>query len=551
MDIYAVRQELRTKSIYDLPLRVTFYARVSTDSDEQKNSIENQTAYYVDFITKNKNWTFVPPYIDEGLSGATTKKRESFNRMIDDARDGRFDFIITKEISRFARNTLDSIRYTRELLSYGVCVFFQGDNINTIDEDSEMRLTIMSSIAQDELRKLSSRVKFGHQQAIKSGVVLGNSRIFGYTKKDKRLIVDEQEAALIRELFELYATDQYSLKQLETIFYEKGYRNHNGHRIAHNTLSNILSNPKYKGYYVGNKVKVMDIFTKKQKFLSPDEWVMYKDETGEIVPSIVSEELWDAANLILQRRSSDVKQRQNKCTHGNLLTGKLYCAHCGAYYYRKDSQYKGHSCSRWVCSGKLKNGADTCDSFALTEKDIKSLIFSVFTDTYKDADKYIDEYLAMYRETYTATVDDQIEALRGEIDLSEKKKEKLLGFNVKGELSDTDFLKMYKKCEQDIVDAKSKLEELIAEQNSLSQSENEIRQIKHLLQQAVADIGSNADIDPAFINKYIKNIIITPISSTEMQLDIQIFTGDYLEKYLIRSGNMRKKMIEAYENGMK
>ena len=188
---------------------------------------------------------------------------------------------------------MDSIQYTRDLLSYGVGVFFQNDNINTLDEDAELRLTIMSGIAQDELRKLSSRIRFGHQEAIKKNVVLGNSRIWGYRKDSKRLVIDEEEAVMVRELFELYATDQYSMKQIETLFWEKGYRNHNGNKISHSTMSNTISNPKYKGYYVGNKVKIVDMFTKKQKFLPPEEWVMFKDESGEIVPAIVSEEGWD------------------------------------------------------------------------------------------------------------------------------------------------------------------------------------------------------------------------------------------------------------------
>ena len=209
-----------------------------------------------------------------------------------------------------------------------------------MDADGELRLTIMSSIAQDELRKLSSRVKFGHQQAIKDSVVLGNSRIFGYVKDGGRLVIDDAEAAMVRELFELYATDQYSMKQIENIFWEKGYRNHNGKRIAHTTMSNMIANPKYKGYYVGNKVKVIDMFTKKQKFLPPEEWVMFKDETGQIVPTIVSEELWDSANEVLKRRSDDVKSRQGICNHQNLLTGKLYCTHCGAAYYRRESKDK-------------------------------------------------------------------------------------------------------------------------------------------------------------------------------------------------------------------
>ncbi|MEE0967992.1 MAG: recombinase family protein, partial [Clostridia bacterium] len=302
MDIHSVRMQMRMKSIYEIPLRVTYYARVSTDSDEQLNSLGNQVSFYENFIRKHLPWTFVPGYVDEGLSGISVKKRENFNRMIDDAADGKFDLVITKEISRFARNTLDSIQFTRQLLGYGVGVFFQNDNINTLEEDSELRLSIMSSIAQEELRKLSSRVKFGHQQAIKSNVVLGNSNIFGYKKLDKRLVIDEEQAEMVRELFELYATDQYSMKQIETIFWDKGYRNNKGNKIAHSTMSNMISNPKYKGYYVGNKVRVVDMFTKKQKFLPPEEWVMFKDETGEIVPAIVSEELWDKANVILRRR---------------------------------------------------------------------------------------------------------------------------------------------------------------------------------------------------------------------------------------------------------
>lgn len=444
MDIHDVRRELRTKSIYEIPLRVTYYARVSSESDEQLNSLGNQIKYYEDFIRRNAAWEFVPGYIDEGLSGISTKRRENFNRMVDDASHDKFDLVITKEISRFARNTLDSIRYTRELLSDGVGVFFQNDNINTLDEDSELRLSIMSSIAQDELRKLSSRVKFGHQQAIKSSVVLGNSRIFGYRKDNKRLVIDEEQAPMVRELFELYATDEYSMKQLETLFWNKGYRNLNGKKIAHSTMSNMIANPKYKGYYVGNKVKVVDMFTKKQKFLPPEEWVMFKDETGEIVPAIVSEELWDAANAILRRRSEDVKHRQGICNHANLLTGKLYCSHCGAAYYRRESRDKlGNVNSRWVCSGKINNGSDSCPSFAVYEDEIKPLLFEVFRDTHDASEEMILEYERMYAAmTSDVNLEGQISDAEGKIELALKKKSKLLELTALGQITNEDFAAM-------------------------------------------------------------------------------------------------------------
>ena len=560
MDVHSVRQQLRTKSIYDISLRVTFYARVSSEKDEQLNSLDNQISYYRNFIKKNANWEFVEGYIDEGLSGISTKKRENFHNMVNDAKAGLFDLVITKEITRFARNTLDSIRYTRDLLSYGVGVFFQNDNINTLDEDSELRLTIMSGIAQDELRKLSSRIKFGHQEAIKKNVVLGNSRIFGYRKDNKRLVIDEKEAEMIRELFTLYATDSYSMKQIEEIFWNKGYRNNNGKRICHSTMSNTISNPKYKGYYVGNKVKIVDMFTKKQKFLPPDEWVMFKDETGEIVPAIVSEELWEQANAVLKRRSRDVKNRQNKCNHPNLLTGKMYCTHCGKLYYRKDSKdRKGNVLSRWICSGKINNGADSCPSFTIYEEEIKEVLYEVFKDTAEDARLIIEEYTNMYAEILAKdTSSGELQKLKDRLNLLSKKKSKLLEYNIAGQISDRDFVEMNKQISEESAEIYSTIEEMENEINSRAGYKQKIEEIKTILQKAESE-ASNKMIDSAFVNRYIDKIYVTPIDDGTAEISVKIFTGDTFGKIfekvnrqlLGRTGHTFKKMIESYENSMK
>ena len=581
MDIHAVRQQLRTKSIYDIPLRVTYYARVSSESDEQLNSLENQIRYYEDLIRKNRAWTFVPGYIDEGLSGISTKKRENFNHMVEEAAEDRFDLVITKEISRFARNTLDSIQYTRQLLSYGVGVFFQNDNINTLDEDSELRLSIMSSIAQDELRKLSSRVKFGHQQAIKQNVVLGNSRIFGYRKDQKRLVIDETEAPMVRELFELYATDQYSMKQIETLFWEKGYRNLNGNKIAHSTMANMIANPKYKGYYVGNKVKVVDMFTKKQKFLPPEEWVMFKDETGEIVPAIVSEEVWDRANEILKRRSEDVKNRQGICNHANLLTGKLWCTHCGQPYYRRESKDRsGNKNSKWLCSGKIKNGADSCGSFAIYEEEIKPVLYEVFRDTKADADAMVSEYIRMYNElTINGALPQKIEEQQKIIDMANRKKNKLLQLAADDSITNADFKSMTAACNEEIRAAEAEIAEL--EQSALEGEEfrRKIDEIKKVLANAQRDAASGV-ITKEFVDKYIDKIFVTPTDDNTHFLQIKIFTGETTEKYFrkfehrvgiitgelteqqenqgtargsepaVSAGHTFKKMIEAYERSL-
>ena len=578
MDIHDIRQQLRTKSLYDIPLRVTYYARVSSESDEQLNSLGNQIQYYEDFIRRNAAWTFIPGYIDEGISGISTRHRENFNRMIDDAAKDKFDLVITKEISRFARNTLDSIRFTRQLLNYGVGVFFQNDNINTFDEDSELRLSIMSSIAQDELRKLSSRVKFGHQQAIKNNVVLGNSRIFGYRKENRRLVIDEEQAPMVRELFELYATDQYSMKQIETIFWEKGYRNLNGKKIAHTTMSNMIANPKYKGYYVGNKVKVVHMFTKKQKFLPPDEWVMFKDETGEIVPAIVSEELWEQANTILRRRSDDVKNRQGICNHANLLTGKLFCTCCGTAYYRRESQDKqGHKNSKWVCSGKIKNGADSCDSFPIYEDEIKPLLLDVFRDTEASAEALIEEYVELYRTLeHGGQPEAQIAAIQKKLDTVEQKRMKLLTYNAQGTLDDADFLSMNKQCSSEAKELQAQLADLTAQQESAGNMKHQLDTIRTVLRNAQKDAADGV-ITKEFVARYIDKIFVTPEGDGSLRLDIKIFTGECCEKHLQNlrrqsaaqtaapqavaafspddipanpTGHTFKKMIESYEKNL-
>ena len=212
MNVLKIRNEMRSgKSIFDLPLRVTFYARVSTDKDEQLNSLENQVQYYTELIQSKPNWTYIPGYIDEGISGTSTRKRDSFLRMISDAKAGRFDFIITKEISRFSRSTLDSIQYTQELLEHDVGVLVQNDNINT--------LVVRAGVAQDEVLKLSERLKFGFRQAIKNGHVLGNDKLWGYDKKDCVLTINEAEAKVVRRIFHLYANEQMGIRRISQQLY--------------------------------------------------------------------------------------------------------------------------------------------------------------------------------------------------------------------------------------------------------------------------------------------------------------------------------------------
>lgn len=534
MDIYAVRERIKKENInfMNLPLRVTFYARVSTEFNVQLNSLDNQITYYTDFIKSNPNWEYVDGYVDEGISGVSTAKRERFNEMIEDGKFGLFDLVITKEVSRFARNTLDSIKFTRELLSNGVAVYFQSDNINTLDEDSELRLTIMSSMAQDESRKISNRVRFGHHQAIKNGTVLGTNNMFGYTKKDGKLIIDEEQAEFIRELFEMYATGKFSMKQMEKHFYQKGIRNSKGNKLSHSTMGNIIRNPKYKGYFVGNKVVITDLFTKKQKFLPEEEWVMYKDETGETVPAIVSEELWDRANEVLYMRSQDVITAQHKTVHQNLLTGKLICAHCGKPYYRKDAIGKnGEKMSKWVCSGKIKNGADSCPSHAIYENEIKPIIEDIF----KSGQQNIEELSACVLKLVSELLDsndnkNEIVALNKELTTQQKMKTKLLKFNTEGNMSDSEFFRMTAECDEEIAKLQAKIDAIADTAKTEQDMKKELTNIKSILKAAEKHIDGE-EIDKAFVDRYIKEIIVYPEDDVT-RFEIRLNAGTQVEKFL-------------------
>ena len=557
MDILSVRNQIKSEGISfrDLPLRVAFYARVSTDFMEQLNSLENQKQYFTEYIGDMPNWEFAGGYIDEGISGVTTKKREKFNEMIDDAMEGKFDLIVTKEVSRFARNTLDSIQYTRQLLANGVAVYFQNDNINTLDEDSEFRLTIMASMAQDESRKISSRVKWGHHQAIKNGVVLGNSNIFGYRKADKRLYIDKEQAAIVRELFELYATGKYSMKNLETYFYNKGVRNTRGNKLAHNTMANIIRNPKYMGYYVGNKVQIVDMFTKKQKFLPEEEWVIFKDETGETVPQIVSEDLWKRANEVLKVRSLDVIQKQNKTNHNNLLTGKLICAHCGKPFYRKDSvSKKGTANSAWRCSGKIKNGAESCPSMTIYENEIIPILEDVFKSSQQNINELSELIMRLSEELLNTNEGaNRIETLNKSIANEQKKKQKLLQLNIEGRFPDSEFVRMSAECDEEINRCQEEITAITDQMQNRKDVNKELAEIRSILDLAAESLN-NDELDRSFVDRFIKQILVYP-EENGMRLEIELNAGEKVIKNLAKSvgrtGDTSKKMIESYENSMK
>ena len=536
MNIYYVREKLRNCSIYDIELNVAYYARVSTEKVEQQASIKHQEEHFEELIHSNNRWKFAGSYIDDGISGIHADKREEFQRMLRDAKLGKIDMIITKEISRFARNTLDSIQYTRELLSYGVCVWFQNDGINTIDDDSEFRLTIMAGVAQDEIRKLSSRVKFGHAQSIKNGVVLGH-RMYGYSNNQGKLELVPEESDMVRMIFQDYASG-ISTPRIEKKLWDMGYRSFKGGKINRDVIKNIIRNPKYKGYYCGGKVKVVDMFTKKQEFLPQSEWIMFKDD-GSRVPQIIDETTWEKANAYLRERGEAIKSRRTSFKNENIFTGKLFCANDGAPYWMKQHYIRGKEDVRWVCSYKIKNGAASCDSFGLAESELKEIIAELINKSSENIDSILEEYFEILQSSIKNIPDNksEISRLEKQIDTLKQKREKILEYNLDGKISDDEFISRNKEYVKQIKQIESHILEI---QNTKSPEPVEI-QLSAIKEQLEKFKGVNPkDINRQIVNELFEKITVEPLAVTCATLTFQLRSGS-LEKWgfpLRRSDDM-------------
>ena len=536
MNIYYVREKLRNCSIYDIELNVAYYARVSTEKVEQQASIKHQEEHFEELIHSNNRWKFAGSYIDDGISGIHADKREEFQRMLRDAKLGKIDMIITKEISRFARNTLDSIQYTRKLLSYGVCVWFQNDGINTIDDDSEFRLTIMAGVAQDEIRKLSSRVKFGHAQSIKNGVVLGH-RMYGYSNNQGKLELVPEEADMVRMIFQDYASG-ISTPRIEKKLWDMGYRSFKGGKINRDVIKNIIRNPKYKGYYCGGKVKVVDMFTKKQEFLPQSEWIMFKDD-GSRVPQIIDETTWEKANAYLRERGEAIKSRRTSFKNENIFTGKLFCANDGAPYWMKQHYIRGKEDVRWVCSYKIKNGAASCTSFGLAESELKEVIADLINKSSENIDSILEEYFEILQSSIKNIPDNknEISRLEKQIDLLKQKREKILEYNLDGKISDDEFISRNKEYVKQIKQIESHILEI---QNTKSPEPVEI-QLSAIKEQLEKFKGvTPQDINRQIVNELFEKITVEPLAVTCATLTFQLRSGS-LEKWgfpLRRSDDM-------------
>ena len=523
MDLYTVRKQLNMGiPLTSIKLRVTDYARVSTDHLEQKKSLQNQVEHFEQYIKENPNWTYAEGYVDDGITGTSDVKRDNFMKMIEDARNGKFDLIVTKEISRFSRNTLDSIKYTRELLSYGVAVLFVNDNINTAMPDSELRLTIMASMAQDEIRRLSERVKFGMNRAIERGEILGNDLIYGY-KKDKDtgvLNIIEEEAKVVRKIYEFYAVEKLSLSKIVKALNNEGLKTCQGNKWCISTISRMIENPKYKGYYCARKSEIVDYMTKKIKHFEKDDWVIYEDKTR--IPPIIDGNLWDRANNRLMARKKAFSQRkEDKSIYKNryLYSAKIFCGQHNTVFHRREFR-KNKKDITWVCSLYLKNGKTTCDSPNIRESELDAIFKDLISKLQINSNEVIDTLMNYYKHLEIDTgIDEEVLSREREINNLYAKKDKLLELSLQGSLSNTEFYERNNSFNEKIKVLENELESLKNDKEKIKGTTDKTKGLAEILKQKV---NSKSTIDK-IISSLLERIVVAKICNDKNNMELNIF----------------------------
>lgn len=368
------------------------YCRVSTDQLEQLSSYEAQVNYYKNYINSQPEYIFVGIYADEGISGTNTKKREQFNKMIEDCKEGKIDIIITKSISRFARNTLDCLNYVRMLKELGIEIIFEKENIRTLDSKGEVLLTILSSLAQDESRSISENSTWGIRRRYEQGKVsVCFTKFLGYEKgKDGNLVINEQQAQIVRRVYREYLNGK-SANRIARELERDGICGWNGKpKWYESTITKMLQNEKHKGEALLQKSYTVDFLTKK-KAVNKGEVPQYYVEDSH--PAIIDKEIWEAAQIERQRRKEYATkhglQKIDYGIRGNPLAGKIICGECGKYMGRKTRMYKEKKLV-WICANRYEaKGIRGCNSEQVDDESLKEVFIIAFNKIIEEKEKYI------------------------------------------------------------------------------------------------------------------------------------------------------------------
>ena len=465
--------------------RVAAYARVSTDSEEQQTSYAAQVDRYTKYIQERADWEFVAVYTDEGISALNTKHRDGFNRMVADALDGKIDLIVTKSVSRFARNTVDSLMTIRKLKEKNIAVIFEKENINTLDMNGEMLLTILSSLAQEEVESLSSNVKMGLQMKMKRGELVGFNGCFGYDyhQDTKTITVNETEAETVRLIYDMYLQGN-GCGTIAKRLVELGIKNKRGTVEWHDHgVMGMIKNEKYKGDVLLGKTFTVDPISKRRLANMGEENQYYIRDHHE---AIVSREIWDKAEEIrLKRAKPKLMQttgNRERYTRQFTFSSMLECGYCGHKLSRR-TRHQTTTTKKpvWQCMNATKNGIDNCPNCKAVDEVI---IENAFLEAFRLLADSFDDVLQSVLNTIEYILKDdtelkRVKQLEKDISTIESKKSRLTDLLIDGKIEQEDYdekkLSFQRKLHQ-ITEEKAYLEENIGQQKNISRRMSQLRQ---------------------------------------------------------------------------
>lgn len=477
-------------------LRVAAYCRVSTETEEQNSSYEVQVAHYTEFIKKNTEWEFAGIFADDGISGTNTKKRDEFNRMIAECMDGNIDMVITKSISRFARNTLDCLQYIRQLKDKNISVYFEKENINTMDAKGEVLLTIMASLAQQESQSLSQNVKLGLQYRYQQGKVqVNHKRFMGYTKdEDGNLIIVPEEAEIIKRIYREYLEGQ-SLVGIGRALEKDGILTAAGKpRWRPETVKKILQNEKYIGDALLQKTVTVDFLTKKRVKNEGHLPQYYVENSHE---AIIPKELFLQVQEEIQRRSNIYTgEGKNKRIYSSkyALSTITFCGYCGDIYRRTYWNIHGRKEFVWRCVTRIEQGPEVCKNRTVKEDELYGAVMTAINRLLAGGNNMIKTLEENIHAVIGETTEYQISEINN---LLEEKQKELIKLANKGQ--------DYEHLTNEIDELRDKRQLLLVEDASLS-GENE--RINELIEFIRKNKFRTLEYDDKLVRKIIQSVTV-------------------------------------------
>ena len=522
---------------------IVFYGRVSTEHEAQLSALQNQMQWYDDQLKYHSNWVLIDRYIDEGITGTQAKKRPAFLRMMEDAKIGKFDLIVTREVCRFARNTVDTLIYTRELKSkYGIEVFFVEDNIWTMDGDGELRLTIMATLAQEESRKVSERVKAGQKISRDNGVLYGSGNILGYNRVGDAYVIDEEQAETVRLIYQLYLDGMGERKIMNELM-KRGRKDANGNtKWTVSKINRILKRSTYTGILAYGQSYSNNYLEQKRVNNKNRQTYEYK-EMEEKIPAIISIDDWERVQQIRTERSKSFTVMGTNCfkTVGNKRTSdvwlrKLKCK-CGSNFRRnkwrtnkKDNQIcYGYQCYAQINYGskqfRIKNGLDTegfCDVIMVADWKLRLMATEVLSSVWENRIDSIIKAYQMIADCYTeepSNSQKQINELTAKIKKIKNKINNLIEMRAEGEITKEEYAAARNKLDNEMKQYEYDLQSFQSQKIEKINVEDKLLEIQKILSESI-DFSNG--VDDYLIERFVERI--TPLD-------------DYLFRWYIKVTN--------------